>query len=115
MTDNCQFIDRALIYIFEHLKAIITVFLSLITVTCIIFEFSPKKIKEFIAIRLGFHQNRGFLVRTGDTLPLRKNRSQKISISQRRREYMSQYSDDVEVDETSEPAPDGLDPLAWYV
>ena len=28
---------------------------------------------------------------------------------------MSQYSDDVEVDETSEPAPDGLDPMAWYV
>ena len=73
MTDNCQFIDRALIYIFEHLKAIITVFLSLITVTCIIFEFSPKKIKEFIAIRLGFHQNRGFSVRTGVFLLLRKN------------------------------------------
>ena len=30
---------------------------------------------------------------------------------------MSQYSDDVEVDESSEPgwqpAPDGLDPMAW--
>ena len=37
------------------MKAIITVFLSLITVTCIIFEFSPKKIKEFMAIRLGYH------------------------------------------------------------
>ena len=40
-------------FLFEHLKAIITVFLSLITVTCIIFEFSPKKIKEFMAIRSG--------------------------------------------------------------
>ena len=37
------------------MKAIITVFLSLITVTCIIFEFSPKKIKEFMAIRLRYH------------------------------------------------------------
>ena len=37
------------------MKAIITVFLSLITVTCIIFDFSPKKIKEFMAIRPGYH------------------------------------------------------------